>query len=744
MSITQREGVIICIPKGDKSRELIKNWRPISLLNVVYKIGSASIANRIKKVLPKLIEKDQTGFVPGRYIGDNIRILYDMIHYINSKNLSGLLVLIDFEKAFDSLEWSFMYKVLKKFGFGEDLIRWIEAFYSDIKSRILVNGMLSTDLNINRGCRQGDPISPYLFILSVEALACKIRSLKDIKGIKINDTDFKITQFADDTSFLLEGDKTSYEILFKQLELFGKTSGLRINKEKTINIWLGKHRNSKIKYMSHVDMCWNPPKFKVLGIWLNNNLENLDDLNFQDKYYETKRLFNIWAKRIVTPLGRIVILKSIILSKLIYLWIMLPNPPDKQIEKLQKECYKFIWDNKVDKIKRTVAVRRIKDGGLNIPDLKIYIITLKLNWIRKILNNNAAKWAEIINATNPEALQLDRLCLNEDNINNLNPFWKDTFNAYKALDRNIMINKAEELLAEPIHNNEKFKIGKNVILFNEWKAHNVLRVQDLIANNGKFVTFHDFALKHGLTPRLLDYLGCVASIKKYIKTCNIKLKTNIAEEQTKTSIILKKSKGAKYLTEFFLDNKTNPKACTKWEELLGKKINWEEKYIFINCIDEVKMKWFQLKISNRILVTNIVLARMGITQQIQCNFCEKEKDSILHYLWECEFAQIFWKEFLDMLKHNCKHCERINLNPELVLFGKDNSNKTDGGFDTLLLNAKYFIYRNRIGKTKPILEVFKRELKNLIKCEKYSYSIKMNENKFDGKWKHYSPLLQIL
>ena len=97
-----------------------------------------------------------------------------------------------------------------------------------------------------------------------------------------------------------------------------------------------------------------------------------------------------------------------------------------------------------------------------------------------------------------------------------------------------------------------------------------------------------------------------------------------------------------------------------------------------------------------------------------------------------------------MLKHNCKHCERINLNPELVLFGKDNSNKTDGGFDTLLLNAKYFIYRNRIGKTKPILEVFKRELKNLIKCEKYSYSIKMNENKFDGKWKHYSPLLQIL
>lgn len=88
MSVTQKEGIIICIPKGDKPREFLKKtWRPISLLNVTYKIGSTCIANRMKKVFPKLIN-DQTGFVAGRYIGDNLRTIYDIIHYLEEKHLS--------------------------------------------------------------------------------------------------------------------------------------------------------------------------------------------------------------------------------------------------------------------------------------------------------------------------------------------------------------------------------------------------------------------------------------------------------------------------------------------------------------------------------------------------------------------------------------------------------------------------------------------------------------------------------
>ena len=110
LSTTQKEGIIICIPKGQKSKKFIKNWRPISLLNISYKIGSGCIANRVKKVLPSVIDLDQTGFMSDRFTGDNIRLIYDTLNFSKVQNQRGLLLLVDFEKAFDSVAWSFIEK----------------------------------------------------------------------------------------------------------------------------------------------------------------------------------------------------------------------------------------------------------------------------------------------------------------------------------------------------------------------------------------------------------------------------------------------------------------------------------------------------------------------------------------------------------------------------------------------------------------------------------------------------------
>ena len=186
LSTTQKEEVIICIPKGDKSKDLIKNWKSISLLNVVYKIGSACIAKHLKSVLPSLINEDQTGFKANRNIGDNIRLTYDLISYLYRENKPGLLLCLDFKKAFDSVDWKFMFKVLHAFGFGPDICQWIFTFYKDIKSSVTVNGQLSQWFSIQWGCRQRDPISPYLFVLCVEILAIMVRQNKHIKGIFID------------------------------------------------------------------------------------------------------------------------------------------------------------------------------------------------------------------------------------------------------------------------------------------------------------------------------------------------------------------------------------------------------------------------------------------------------------------------------------------------------------------------------------------------------------------------------
>ena len=110
LSITQKLGIVSILPKGDKPRCYLKNWRPITLLNVSYKILSGVIAKRIKSILPKIIHENQKGFLAGRYIGENTRLMYDIIHECNSTNIPGLILLIDFEKAFDSVSWKFIKK----------------------------------------------------------------------------------------------------------------------------------------------------------------------------------------------------------------------------------------------------------------------------------------------------------------------------------------------------------------------------------------------------------------------------------------------------------------------------------------------------------------------------------------------------------------------------------------------------------------------------------------------------------
>lgn len=125
INITQIQGVIKVKPKKNKDRSYLENWRPLTLLNVDYKIATKTIAHRIAKVLPKLIHEDQTGYVKGRYIGQNIRLIQDIMNMTEAENIPGIALFIDFKKAFDTLDWNFLFKTLEVFNFGPQIARWI-------------------------------------------------------------------------------------------------------------------------------------------------------------------------------------------------------------------------------------------------------------------------------------------------------------------------------------------------------------------------------------------------------------------------------------------------------------------------------------------------------------------------------------------------------------------------------------------------------------------------------------------
>ena len=353
-----------------------------------------------------------------------------------------------------------MFKVLKAFGFQEDICKWISVFYKDIKSCVIVNGRVSNWFEINRGCRQGDPVSPYLFILCAEILALMIRENKDIKGIVINNEEHKLSQYADDTELFLSDDRKSFETCMETLLNFTHVSGLKMNSSKTNVIWLGTKKNSDIRYMQHLGLDWNPPKFKILGIWFTNDLRECVKLNYSERLADVNHLFKVWVKRQLTPLGRVAILKSLILSKLTHLWLFLPNPPDAFFQTCQNLCYKFIWNNKPDKISRKVAHRNVKAGGIGIPDVKTFVLSLKLSWIRKV-ERSEHKWKTVFLANFPQWPEKEKYGPEfVASFTKYNLFWNEVFKAYNSFYYKCIPKNSMELLSEPICFNNNIQVGK--------------------------------------------------------------------------------------------------------------------------------------------------------------------------------------------------------------------------------------------------------------------------------------------
>ena len=285
MSTSQKQAIIILIEKENRDRRLIKNWRPISLVNVDVKIGSKVIAKRLEAVLPDLIHYNQTAYVKGRTIFDAVRTIDDVINFSQLKTQSGLLVTIDFEKAFDSIKWEFLTNTLKIFNFGPSIISWIKTFYKNISSCVNNNGFSTHHFELKRSVRQGDPLSPYLFILCLELLAIAIREDGEIKGLSIGNEDIKLTTFADDMTCFLK-DTASFRKVLNLLGEYGLFSGLKVNEEKTEVLLLGNINVSSEK----LEGAEIKNKVKILGIHFTHDWALFIKLNFDAIVKSMKKL----------------------------------------------------------------------------------------------------------------------------------------------------------------------------------------------------------------------------------------------------------------------------------------------------------------------------------------------------------------------------------------------------------------------------------------------------------------------
>ena len=174
----------------------------------------------------------------GRFIGENIRFMYDLFQTAKHDNIPGLLLSIDFQKAYVSVSHHFLNKVIRNFNFGPPVQKKIKLFYSQAKALVLVNVVvffvfvLSEAFEVGRGCRQGDGLNPYLLLLCAEVLNMMVRNNQHIKGIKVINIEYCLSQYAHDTVIFLDGSVDSMNANFNVLESFAKISGLKVNIEK--------------------------------------------------------------------------------------------------------------------------------------------------------------------------------------------------------------------------------------------------------------------------------------------------------------------------------------------------------------------------------------------------------------------------------------------------------------------------------------------------------------------------------
>ena len=355
LSNSQTEGVITCLPKTGKERNKLKIWRPISLLNTSYKLISLCITNRIRPLLHSIISPEQKGFIEGRSISKCTRLMLDIIHECEAQNKAGLILLVDFEKAFDSLSWNFIHEILPKFNFGENFIKWIHMFQQNSKARVILNGHLSEPFLLHRGCRQGDPISPYIFILCAEYLALAFKKEENFKGIKLLNKDHRLSLYADDTSILMEASDENLDMSLKILEWFYMKSGLKINYTKTKVIRIGSIRETDRRFGRKNALDW-VHEFTALGI--DNNIldiKNITKTNIESKIESMKCITKALGCRNIAPVGRITVLKSLVLSKITHVLLSLPTPYTETLTIIDDLCYKFIWKGRHEVSKSTLC-----------------------------------------------------------------------------------------------------------------------------------------------------------------------------------------------------------------------------------------------------------------------------------------------------------------------------------------------------------------------------------------------------
>lgn len=709
LTSTMKQGLITLIPKPGKDARHIDNLRPITLLNSDYKILAHIFSNRLKKNLNELISESQSGFLKGRSIHNNTRLILDILDYREWIEDDGYILFLDFRKAFDTIEHNFIFNSLKKFGFGQRFISFIKVLYTDINSSISLSSGTSQRFNISRGIRQGCPISPFLFILATEMLAILIDKNNSFDKLNVFGRQIGISQLADDTVFFL---KNQHQIdkAIHLCDLFSKASGLYLNINKCELIAI---------HDSELDSLFNIPiksSVKYLGITITKDSNHSIQENFVKKLLKAKTILNSWIQRDISIFGRILLTKMELLSRFVYPASSLAIPSH-----LIKECntaiFNFIWKNRHHYINKNDLVHSYEEGGLNVIDLEIMNSVLKTQWLRSFLCNTNSLWFVVSSSIFEKIGGLEFLMRCDFELSKLplklSVFHQQVLMCWKlAFSHNFSPHKT------CIWNN-RFIIHHNKSLFyRNWFQYNILSILDVMDTSGNILSYNDFCLKHKFVCHPKEFFTVIKAIPKSM----ILLMKGILSHYSVTftlptlclgELSIKDCKcNNKYIRTIFIE-RLHPNRIRR--HYIFKDFNPNEikelrmNYLIFPSLPKVKELHF--KIINDIYPSKDFLHSHFNIEENTCQFCETEIETTEHIFFYCNYTKEFWSHLYSKMS-SIIACMN-SLEYKQIKFGVLKTCPQHYLINNLFDFAKFFIHKCRILKAPPSFPHFIRELEML-------------------------------
>ncbi|KAL4032276.1 hypothetical protein IC575_005346 [Cucumis melo] len=392
---------IALIPKK-KDYSHPKDFRPISLTTSIYKIIAKTLSNRLKTTLPDTISGNQLAFVKNRQITDAILMANEAVDFWKVKKIKGFILKLDIEKAFDKLNWDFIDFVLEKKNFPILWRKWIRGCISNVTYSVIVNGRPQGRIKANRGLRQGDPLSPFLFVIAMDYLSRLLSHLESsgaIKGVSLNSNcNISHILFADDILLFIEDNDYFLNNLRMALSLFERASSLKINLLKSALVPM----NVSVNRAKECASIWGIPchslPLSYLGVPLGGNPKsNLFWRNVEDKI---QKKLNNWKYAQISKGGRLTLIKSTLSSLPIY-QLSVFQAPSMTCKNIEKSWRKFLWKGNNGSvgshlINWTKVSKSKEEGGLGTSRLHVTNKALLTKWLWRYLSEPNALWRRLI------------------------------------------------------------------------------------------------------------------------------------------------------------------------------------------------------------------------------------------------------------------------------------------------------------------------------------------------------------